>query len=276
MASAPQTVAPPAGGEAQPAVSFRDVAMIYPGQPAGSDPILEGITLDIRRGEFFVLVGPSGSGKSTLLKLVAGTGFPSAGAVAAFGTKVLRPAQDRGMVFQSVDGPLFDWLSVEDNVAFGPKMAGRDRSARRAIAAEYIDMVGLKGHEKKLPSELSGGMKQRVQIARTLAAGPEIVLMDEPFAALDALTRRVLQKELVRIWKETGRTFIYVTHDIREAVLLGQRIGVMSRGPRANINRVYDIALDYPRDDLDPEFANIVRALEGDIEREASSQWASI
>ena len=260
MASAPETIALPEGGQAQPAVSFRDVAMVYPGQAAGSDPILEGITLDIRRGEFFVLVGPSGSGKSTLLKLVAGTGFPSAGSVEAFGAKVSSPAQDRGMVFQSVDGPLFDWLSVEDNVAFGPKMAGRDRKARRAIAAEYIDMVGLKGHEKKLPSELSGGMKQRVQIARTLAAGPEIVLMDEPFAALDALTRRVLQKELVRIWNETGRTFIYVTHDIREAVLLGQRVGVMSRGPRARISQVYDIALDEQIDEM------IAQNGEGDLE----------
>lgn len=274
MASSPDPTSPPVSGGA--AVSFSDVSMIYPGQPAGSDPILEGISLDIARGEFFVLVGPSGSGKSTLLKLVAGTGFPASGSVTAFGAKITSPAQDRGMVFQSVDGPLFDWLSVEDNVAFGPKMAGYDRSKRRAIAAEYIDMVGLKGHEKKLPSELSGGMKQRVQIARTLAAGPQIVLMDEPFAALDALTRRVLQKELARIWQETGRTFIYVTHDIREAVLLGQRVGVMSRGPRANITRSYDIALDYPRDDLDPEFANIVRAIETDIEREASGQWASI
>src|SRR5690606_16631671 len=132
-----------------------------------------------------------------------------------------------------------------------PSIAGKSRLESRKIAQHYIDLVGLRGHEQKLPHELSGGMKQRVQIARTLAAQPELILFDEPFAALDALTRRVLQKELTRIWKETGCTMIYVTHDIREAVLLGQRVAVMSRGPRANITQIYDIDLDYPRDDLD-------------------------
>ena len=142
------------------------------------------------------------------------------------------------MVFQSVDGPLFEWLTVADNVAFGPRMAGDSRVKQREIAARYIDLVGLTGHEGKYPHELSGGMKQRVQIARTLAAGPDIVLMDEPFAALDALTRRVLQREIARIWQETGCTFIYVTHDIREAVLLGERVAVMSAGPRARIRAI--------------------------------------
>lgn len=141
------------------------------------------------------------------------------------------------------------------------------------MAQRYIDLVGLRGHEQKFPHELSGGMKQRVQIARTLAAQPELILFDEPFAALDALTRRVLQKELTRIWRETGCTMVYVTHDIREAVLLGQRVAVMSRGPRANITRIYDIDLPYPRDDLDSRFADAVKAIEGDIEREAASQW---
>jgi len=134
-------------------------------------------------------------------------------------------------------------------------------------------MVGLKGHEKKFPSELSGGMKQRVQIARTLAADSAVVLLDEPFAALDALTRRVLPREIARIWQETGRIFLYVTHDIREAVQLGQRIGVMSRRPRGSIRNIYDIDLPYPRDDLDTRFAEILRKLEGDIEREAMGQW---
>jgi NitT/TauT family transport system ATP-binding protein len=257
-----------------PAVRFDGVAMAYPGQPAGSEPILADLSLDITEGSFFVLVGPSGSGKSTLLKLVAGTAFPSAGAVVAdHGKVVTGPSRRRGMVFQSVDGPLFEWLTVADNVAFGPRMAGDSRVKQREIAARYIDLVGLTGHEGKYPHELSGGMKQRVQIARTLAAGPDIVLMDEPFAALDALTRRMLQREIARIWQETGRTFIYVTHDIREAVLLGERVAVMSAGPRARIRAIYDVDLPYPRDDLDGRFADMVRRVEGDIEEEASRQW---
>ncbi|MGK9055361.1 ABC transporter ATP-binding protein [Neorhizobium petrolearium] len=258
------------------AVDFAKAGMAYPGQVAGSELILADVSLSIPEGEFFVLVGPSGSGKSTLLKLVAGTASATEGAVTTFDAPITGPAQSRGMVFQSIDGPLFDWLTVQDNVAFGPKMAGVGKADRNEIAARYIELVGLKGHEKKYPHELSGGMKQRVQIARTLAADPKIVLMDEPFAALDALTRRVLQRELVRIWSETGCTFVYVTHDIREAALLGQRIGVMTRGPRANIRQVYDIDLPYPRDDLDSRFADIVRSLEADIEREASGQWADI
>lgn len=259
-----------------PAIRFDAVGMAYPGQAAGSELILADLSLSIPTGEFFVLVGPSGSGKSTLLKLVAGTAFPTEGRVTALSEQITGPDRHRGMVFQSIDGPLFDWLTVIENVGFGPKMAGASRAEQTQIAKRFIDMVGLKGHEKKFPSELSGGMKQRVQIARTLAADPGVVLLDEPFAALDALTRRVLQLEIARIWQETGRTFLYVTHDIREAVLLGQRVGVMSRGPRANIRNIYDIDLAYPRDDLDPAFADIVRALEKDIEQEASGQWDAV
>ncbi|QPM90871.1 Aliphatic sulfonates import ATP-binding protein SsuB [Pseudooceanicola algae] len=247
--------------------------MAYPGQSEGSDLILADLSLDIRDGEFFVLVGPSGSGKSTLLKIVAGTETQTEGQVSTHGAPVKGPSRQRGMVFQSIDEPLFEWLTVAQNVGFGPSVAGKTRAQCREIAAQYIALVGLKGHETKFPHELSGGMKQRVQIARTLAAEPDLVLFDEPFAALDALTRRVLQKELIAIWQATGRTMVYVTHDIREAVILGQRVAVMSRGPRANITRSYDIDLPYPRDDLDGRFADAVRAIEADIERESSSQW---
>lgn len=256
-----------------PAIVFDAVGMSYPGQKAGSELILAELSLSIAKGEFFVLVGPSGSGKSTLLKIVAGTEKQTEGRVLANGETVDGPDRRRGMVFQSIEEPLFQWLTVTENVAFGPRVAGRSRAECRAIAQRYIDLVGLRGHEAKFPHELSGGMKQRVQIARTLAAEPELILFDEPFAALDALTRRVLQRELVRIWQETACTMVYVTHDIREAVLLGQRVAVMSRGPRANIIEVYDIDLPYPRDDLDSRFADSVKAIEADIEREASSQW---
>lgn len=255
------------------AISFDRVGMAYPGQKAGSELILADLSLSIAEGEFFILVGPSGSGKSTLLKIVAGTQKQTEGEVLAFGEKINGPDRRHGMVFQSVEEPLFEWLTVAGNVGFGPEVAGKSRKVCREIAQRYIDLVGLRGHEKKFPHELSGGMKQRVQIARTLAAEPELILFDEPFAALDALTRRVLQQELIRIWQETGRTMVYVTHDIREAVILGQRVAIMSRGPRANITRIYDIDLPYPRDDLDAEFARSVREIEADIEKEASSQW---
>ena len=257
------------------AIAFENVSLAYPGR-AGAEPILADLSLTVSLGEFFVLVGPSGSGKSTLLKLVAGTAPATAGHVLAEGGLPVRgPSARRGMVFQAVDGPLFDWLSVRDNVAFGLRIAGMPLDRRRAVAQEYIGLVGLGGHETKFPHELSGGMKQRVQIARTLAANPDVVLMDEPFAALDAQTRRVLQREIARIWRETGKTFLYVTHDIREAVLLGERVGVMSGGPRANIERIYDIPLPYPRDELDARFAELVKGLEADIEREAGRQWAA-
>ncbi|WP_274629896.1 ABC transporter ATP-binding protein [Arvimicrobium flavum] len=256
-----------------PAVVFDNVGMAYPGQKAGSELILANLSITVPQGEFFVLVGPSGSGKSTLLKIVAGTEKQTEGRVLANGNPIDGPDRRRGMVFQSIEEPLFQWLTVAENVGFGPSVAGKSSSERRTIEKHYIDLVGLRGHEAKFPHELSGGMKQRVQIARTLAAEPQLILFDEPFAALDALTRRVLQKELTRIWRETGCTMLYVTHDIREAVLLGQRVAVMSRGPRANITRIYDIALPYPRDDLDSRFADAVKAIEGDIEREAASQW---
>lgn len=271
MTNTQASQAAPAGG--MPAVVFDKVGMAYPGQKAGSELILADLSVTVAQGQFFVLVGPSGSGKSTLLKIVAGTEKQTEGRVLANGEAIAGPDRRRGMVFQSIEEPLFQWLTVAENIGFGPNVAGKPRTECRDVAQRYIDLVGLRGHEEKFPHELSGGMKQRVQIARTLAAQPELILFDEPFAALDALTRRVLQKELTRIWRETGCTMVYVTHDIREAVLLGQRVAVMSRGPRANITRIYDIDLPYPRDDLDGRFADAVKAIEGDIEREAASQW---
>lgn len=267
------TAASPPPAPARDAITFDKVGMAYPGQKADSALILADLSVTIQEGEFFILVGPSGSGKSTLLKIVAGTEKQTEGEVLAFGAPINGPDRRHGMVFQSIEEPLFQWLTVTGNVGFGPSVAGKSRKECREIAQRYIDLVGLRGHEDKFPHELSGGMKQRVQIARTLAAEPDLILFDEPFAALDALTRRVLQQELIRIWQDTGRTMVYVTHDIREAVLLGQRVAVMSRGPRANIIRTYDIDLPYPRDDLDAGFASSVKAIEADIEKEASSQW---
>ena len=264
----------PLPGAAVPiALRLEQVSMGYGRASKPANYVLAGIDLTINTGEFFVLIGPSGSGKSTLLKLIAGTEVPNEGRVVADGKPVTNPGRKRAMVFQSVDDPLFEWLTVAENIGFGLRISKVARAKRDAMVDHYVRLVGLAGHERKFPHELSGGMKQRVQIARTLAVEPDIVLMDEPLAALDAMTRRVLQREIGRIWAETGKTFVYVTHDIREALLLGQRVGVISAGPRATIRHTHRINLPFPRDDLDPEFINYSRQLNRAIELEATRQW---
>jgi NitT/TauT family transport system ATP-binding protein len=220
----------------------------------GEHVVLAGVDLSIDQGEFFILLGPSGCGKSTLLNLIAGF-FPlTCGTLEVNGKPVRRPGSDRAMVFQNADSALFSWLTVQGNVEFGLKMRKVPRALRRETARRYIDLVGMTGHENKLPGALSGGMKQRVQLARVLAIDPDILLMDEPFGALDAMTRRQMQKEIVRIWKETGKTLIFVTHDLTEALLLGQRIGVMDVGPGSRITDLHRVGLSYPRDTLSEEF----------------------
>jgi len=210
--------------------------------------IIKDVDLVVKGGEFFILLGPSGCGKSTLLNIIAGFVAKSGGRLQIDDVEVERPGRDRAVVFQQADSSLFPWLTVRENVEFGLRMKRMPKSARRTISDRFIGMVGLAGHENKFPRELSGGMKQRVQLARVLAGDPAILLMDEPFGALDAMTRRTMQKELVQIWRETHKTVIFVTHDIQEALLLGQRIGIMSVGPSSNVAHVYDNPLPYPRD----------------------------
>ena len=199
---------------------------------------LDDVTLDVRPGEFLVLVGPSGCGKSTLLDLLAGLTLPTSGQVLLDGKPITGPARDRGVVFQQY--ALFPWLTALDNVAFGLEIAGLGRSERRAKAAHYLELVGLSAFAKRYPHELSGGMKQRVAIARSLAYEPQVLLMDEPFAALDAQTRETLQEELVAIWQRTGKTIVFITHGIDEAVVLGQRVAVMTSRP-GRIKQIVDI-----------------------------------
>lgn len=217
--------------------------------------VLNDVNLNLEQGSFYVLLGPSGCGKSTLLNIIAGFIDKTEGQLVVNGEQTRRPGVDRGVVFQHPDSSLFPWLSVRGNVEFGLRMRGIDVRERTQTVDKFIGLVGLTGHEHKYPGEISGGMKQRVQIARVLSNNPSIMLMDEPFGALDAQTRRLMQKELIRIWRATGNTIIFVTHDIAEAVLLGQRIGIMSRSPRATINVEYEIDLAYPRDEASPEFA---------------------
>jgi len=190
---------------------------------------LHDVDLDVNPGEFLVLVGPSGCGKSTMLDLLAGLAMPTRGRVLIDGKPVAGPARDRGVVFQQY--ALFPWRTALDNVAFGLEVAGLGARARRDKAAHYLNLVGLREFANRFPHELSGGMKQRVAIARSLAYEPQVLLMDEPFAALDAQTRETLQEELVEIWQRTGKTIVFITHGIDEAVVLGQRVAVMTTRP---------------------------------------------
>jgi NitT/TauT family transport system ATP-binding protein len=224
--------------------------------------------------QFFVLVGPSGCRKSTLLKLFAGTHSPSRGEVRAYGQPVVARGPDRAVVFQGVDTPLMEWLTVRGNVEFALKLSGVARGKRRAIATQYLEQVGLLPAQRKYPDQLSGGMKQRVQIARVLAVQPRTILMDEPFAALDAQSRRFLQRELVSLWSENRRTVFYITHDVREAVLLGQRIAVMTAPPRSGIKSIVDVPLPYPRDEFDPDFVSIMHTVDEAISEEVNTLWA--
>lgn len=228
----------------------------YSPHPAAGDLhyIIQDVNLVVKGGEFFVLLGPSGCGKSTLLGMIAGFVSKTSGQVKVGEKEVERPGQDRAVVFQQADSSLFPWLTVRENVEFGLRMKRVPAAQRKEISDHYIALVGLAGHESKYPRELSGGMKQRVQLARVLSNDPAILLMDEPFGALDAMTRRTMQRELVRIWQNTDKTVIFVTHDIQEALLLGGRIGIMSAGPSSKITDIYEVPLAYPRDLADPSF----------------------
>ena len=224
---------------------------------AGQVEAIRDVNLEIRQSEFVMIVGPSGCGKTTLINIIGGLESASSGSVLLDGRPVSGPGADRGMVFQSYS--LFPWLTVQKNVEFGLQMKKLPKQECRDIAARYIDLVGLKGFENALPKQLSGGMKQRVAIARTLANEPEILLMDEPFGALDAQTRVVMQELLADISRRTNTTILFITHDIDEAVLLGDRIYVMSRRP-GRIRETLDVSLPQPRDHHSlvlPEFQQI-------------------
>ncbi|MCA1394871.1 ABC transporter ATP-binding protein [Bradyrhizobium sp. BRP56] len=228
------------------------------GRPAGRFTALEDITFDVRAGEFLALVGPSGCGKSTLLDLLGGLATPTSGRILLDGRPIVGPGRDRGVVFQQY--ALFPWRTAAQNVEFGLDIAGLKPKQRGEIARHFLDLVGLSGFADRYPHELSGGMKQRVAIARSLAYDPEVLLMDEPFAALDAQTRETLQGELLRIWRATGKTIIFITHGIDEAVVLGQRVAVMTSRP-GRIKQIVDIpaALRSEAEDVRslPEFGRV-------------------
>lgn len=227
-----------------PAIAIRHVSVVFPGKRAGEAiDVLNNVSAEVAHGEFVCLVGPSGCGKSTLLNIVGGFMTASSGEVMVEGEPVRRPDPRRIFVFQ--ENGVFPWLSVRENIAFG--LRGRAADERATIVAHYTAMVGLNGFEAAYPRELSGGMKQRVEIARALAANPDIIYMDEPFGALDFITRLKMRADLVRIWQSEKKTILFVTHDIEEAVQLADRVLVMSPRP-ASIQEIVTIDLPRPRD----------------------------
>lgn len=224
-------------------ISFRGIDFRY--GPRGP-LIIRGFDLELQRGELFMLVGPSGCGKTTVLNVLAGFEEPSVGEVLVDGQSVRGPQRDRIVIFQEPDS-LYPWLTALENVEFPLRVLGVARSERRVRAEEALRLVGLQGHEGKHPSHLSGGMKQRVQIARALVLDAPILLMDEPFGSLDAQTRIILQDELAQIAERTQRTILFITHDIHEAIFLADRIGVMTAGPESALKKIVDVELPRPR-----------------------------
>ncbi|GAA2203447.1 ABC transporter ATP-binding protein [Sinomonas flava] len=231
-----------------PKISLRGVSQHFQVRGGGTLTALDSLTLDVQDGEFLTLVGPSGSGKTTLLDLLAGLTRPASGEVLVDGTPITGPGRDRAVVFQQY--ALFPWRTASQNVSIGLEGTGLGRGERAERATHYLGLVGLAGFEDRYPHELSGGMKQRVAIARSLAFEPDILLMDEPFAALDAQTREQLQGELLRIWRATGKTIVFITHGIEEAVYLGQRVAVLSSRP-GRLKALVDIRLPDHDDEAD-------------------------
>lgn len=243
-------------------LSINNVWKVFP-MDKGELVAIKEFDLEVQEGEFICLLGPSGCGKTTLLRMVAGLEGRSKGSIKLKEHEIAGPGSDRGMVFQ--DFGLFPWRTVRKNVEFGLEIKGVERSERSKISQKFIDLVGLKGFETSHPNELSGGMKQRVGIARALANDPAILLMDEPFGALDAQTRNQMQKELLRIWQETKKTVIFVTHSVDEAVYLADRIVVMSGRP-GTVKDIYDIKLPRPRDRGNPEFIQLRKTILEELE----------
>jgi NitT/TauT family transport system ATP-binding protein len=213
---------------------------------------LGNISLKVREGDFLCIVGPSGCGKSTLLNLIAGLDQPTSGTIRVNGRNIEGPGVDRIVIFQELG--LFPWLNVEQNVGFGMKIQGISKAERRDRTAHYLELVQLSGFARHFVHQLSGGMKQRVAIARALASDPDILLMDEPFCALDAQTRDSLHEELERIWRETRKTIIFVTHNVREAIRLGTSVAVMTFRP-GRLKSIFPIDLARPRHMEDPKLA---------------------
>lgn len=265
-------------------LEFKAVRKVFTDSRGGQYAAVRDISISINRGDFYCLLGPSGCGKSTLLSIAAGFEPISAGEIIYAGqdggetwqVPINAAGADRVMIFQDVTEALFPWLNVEENVLFGAQLRHARGANLHSKLDEYLTLVGLNEHRHKFPFELSGGMKQRVQIARALIMEPDVLLVDEPFAALDAINKRLMQDELSRIWQQTGKTIVYVTHDIIESLLLGTRVAVMTSGPGATIKREVDVNLATPRNSTAPDFIELNRLLETLLHEEVHRARANV
>jgi NitT/TauT family transport system ATP-binding protein len=248
-----------------PKVSLTDICLSYRTQSGERMLALDHINLQVKAGEFLCIVGPSGCGKSTLLYLIAGLHKQSSGQVLVDGKEVEGPGTDRILIFQDLG--LFPWLTVGDNVQFGMKMKGVGKAEREAKTRYYLQLVHLLQFKDSYTHQLSGGMRQRVALARALATEPDVLLMDEPFAALDAQTRDLLHDELERIWAETGRTIIFVTHNVREAIRLGDRVALLTFRP-GRVKREFPVDLPRPRVLEDLNVARSAAEILGELREE--------
>jgi NitT/TauT family transport system ATP-binding protein len=254
-------------------VEIQGVTVLFSGEAAReAAPALRDVNLSIRRGEFFCIVGPSGCGKTSLLHLLAGFLKPSLGKVAINGEAVTGPSKQRVMVFQ--ENGLFPWRTVLQNVTYPLEVKKLARGQCEKIARYYLRLVGLEGYQSYYPSQLSGGMKQRVQLARSLSVNPEIIFMDEPFGALDAITAEKLEVELGKIWEREGKTIVYVTHDIQSALRLGDRIAIMQSAP-GRIKNILEVDLPRPRERDSADFLNLERRLRRELGMDTLASWPS-
>jgi NitT/TauT family transport system ATP-binding protein len=248
---------------------IRDLSRSFAKDDGSRLAVLDRITFDVEDKEFVCILGSSGCGKTTLLRLIAGLDTAQEGTVSLDGEEIRGTSPKVGMVFQEYS--LFPWRTVIDNIAFGLEMQGMAKDGRYRIAERYLSLVSLAQFRNSYPSELSGGMRQRVAVARALALDPVLLLMDEPFGALDAQTRNMLQKELLDIWEETKKTIVFITHSVDEAVFLSDRIVVMTPRP-GRLCRIFPVGLPRPRDRTSPEFAQVRREVLDLINQNCSIQ----
>ncbi len=250
-------------GSLDTVIECRNVSKDYVSK-RGTVKVIDNVTLEVKKNEFVVLFGPGQCGKTTLMNIMSGLDVPTSGTVSSHGEKVLKPGPERGVVFQSM--ALFPWLTVRGNVAYGPRARGFDKATYLAKADHYIDLVGLKGFEDAYINKLSGGMKQRVGIARAYCNEPEVLFMDEPFSALDAQTRYLMQQEIMRIWSAEKRTVVFITNNIEEAVYVADRIVLLTNCP-ARIKCEYPIDLVRPRDYTSAEFLRLRDEISRNMDR---------
>ncbi len=248
-------------------LSIKNLHKTFPKED-GEMVAIDEFNMDVEEGEFVCILGPSGCGKTTLLRMIAGLESPTSGELLLNGKPISKPGSDRGMVFQEF--ALFPWRTVRKNIEFGLEVRKVPAEDRSNISKRFIELVGLNGFENYHPYQLSGGMKQRVGIARALANDPTILLMDEPFGALDAQTRNLMQKELLRIWKETRKTVIFITHSVDEAVYLADRVIVLTTRP-SRIKETFEIKAERPRDRASIDFANLRKRILSELEQEVVS-----